>query len=278
MELVNRYKCHGGWVEIHQHSSKTVNTPMRFAVYLPPQAATKRVPILYWLSGLSCNEENFITKANAQITAAKYGICLVAPDTSPRGANIPGEKDHWDFGIAAGFYVNATEEKWRHHYRMYDYVTIELPELIKSHFSVDAERESIFGHSMGGHGALVIGLRNPGRYRSLSSFAPIVAPMQCPWGKKAFSGYLGSDSENWKDYDSTELIRKWGYDREILVDQGTADSFLKEQLKPELLEKVCQEKSVKLNLRYREGYDHGYYFIQSFMSEHIDFHARALLE
>ena len=249
---------------------------MQVAVFLPPAAERERVPVLFYLSGLTCTEENVTTKAGAQRFAAEYGLALVAPDTSPRGLDLPGEHDDWDFGSGAGFYVNATESPWREHYRMYDYITEELPALLKEHAPVDPERASLCGHSMGGHGALVIGLRNPERYASISAFAPIVAPTRCPWGEKAFAGYLGSDRDSWRDYDACELVRQAPHAEEILIDQGTADGFLEEQLKPELFEDACKTGGQRLRLRMQAGYDHSYFFIASFMGDHVAHAARAL--
>ena len=250
---------------------------MKFAVFTPPQAEQARVPVLYYLAGLTCNEETFMIKAGAQRVAAELGLMLVAPDTSPRGVPLPGDSDSWDFGVGAGFYVDATQEPWARHYKMYSYVTSELPALIEAHFPADPERQGIFGHSMGGHGALTIGLKNPQRYRSISAFAPIAAPMQCPWGQKAFSGYLGPDQGKWKNHDATELVRsghKWP--RPIRIDQGLADQFLEKQLHPHLFEKACLEAGQPLVLNRHAGYDHGYYFISTFMEEHLRFHAQQL--
>jgi S-formylglutathione hydrolase len=231
--------------------------------------------VLYWLSGLTCNDENFMQKAGAQRVAAELGIALVAPDTSPRGCNLPGEDDSYDFGSGAGFYLNATEQPWAAHYRMYTYVSEELPALIERHFPV-TERRAISGHSMGGHGALICALKNPGRYRSVSAFAPISNPSHCPWGEKAFSGYLGSDREGWKAWDSCELIATARERLPILVDQGDADQFLQQQLKPEALEAACAAAGHPLELRIRPGYDHSYFFIASFIEDHLRHHARAL--
>jgi S-formylglutathione hydrolase len=247
---------------------------MNFAVFIPPQAKQQPVPVLYYLSGLTCTEENFTTKAGAQRYAAEHGIMLVAPDTSPRG-DVPDESDSWDFGTGAGFYLNATESPWSDNYQMYRYVVEELPELIAENFSIRRDRAGIFGHSMGGHGALVCGLRNPDQYRSISAFAPIAAPMQCPWGKKAFSQYLGADLQQWQVYDASELIKtKADPNRPILIDQGTADGFLQQgQLLPEVFEIACKSAGQPLTLRMQEGYDHSYYFIATFMGDHIRHHA-----
>jgi S-formylglutathione hydrolase len=275
-KLLNRYACFGGTVEFYSHPSAACDGEMRFALYQPPQARLGPVPILYFLSGLTCTEENFIVKAGAQQFAAQYGLMLVAPDTSPRGAGIPGEDDDWDFGTGAGFYVDATQDPWRSHYNMYRYVTDELPTLIANHFPVDSRRQGIMGHSMGGHGALVCALRNPDRYRSVSAFAPIVAPMHCPWGQKAFSHYLGPDKEAWKAYDASELVLTGKSDRLILIDQGMADSFLETQLMPERFEQACAQVGQPLLLRRQEGYDHSYYFISTFIGDHIRHHATYL--
>ncbi len=271
--LNSEYKCFGGKVGFYRHVSSTCNGEMRFAVYQPPQAAQTLVPVLYFLSGLTCTEETFMIKAGAQRYAAKYGLMLVAPDTSPRNTGIPGEDDDWDFGTGAGFYLDATREPWASHYQMYSYVVHELPALVAKHFPINPDRQGIFGHSMGGHGALVCALRNPQQYQSVSAFAPIVAPMRCPWGQKAFKGYLDNDPESWRVYDACELITRLGYHSPILIDQGTADKFLNEQLQPELFEQACTAVNQPLNLRYQEGYDHSYYFISSFIEDHIRHHA-----
>jgi S-formylglutathione hydrolase len=250
---------------------------MTFAVFLPPQAEAERVPVVYWLSGLTCTDENFVTKAGAQQYAAEHGIAVVAPDTSPRGDGVPDDPEEaYDFGLGAGFYVNATQAPWSEHYHMYDYVVQELPELVNANFPVDPERQAIFGHSMGGHGALTIALKNPGRFRSVSAFAPIVAPTQVAWGHKALGNYLGPDREAWKDYDACELIATATERLPLLVDQGDADQFLEEQLKPELLEAACKAHDHPLTLRMQPGYDHSYFFMASFMKDHFAHHAEAL--
>jgi S-formylglutathione hydrolase len=272
------YRCFDGTVGFYRHQSKTCNIEMRFAVYQPPQVKSQRVPVLYFLSGLTCSEENFITKAGAQRYAAEYGLMLVVPDTSPRNTGIAQENDDGDLGTGAGFYVDATEVPWRSHYQMYTYVVRELPALIADNFSVKSEKQGIFGHSMGGHGALVCALRNPNQYKSVSAFAPIVAPMRCPWGEKAFSHYLGTDQESWHTYDASELVLNANYRRPILIDQGTADKFLVEQLKPQLFEQACAKANQPLNLRMQAGYDHSYYFIATFIEDHIRHHAAALLD
>lgn len=251
---------------------------MKFAVYVPPQAQTKAVPILYYLSGLTCTEENFTVKAGAQQFAAKYGLMLVAPDTSPRNSNIPGENDSWDLGTGAGFYVDATQDAWREHYQMYSYVTQELPTLIQENFAVIPGRQGIFGHSMGGHGALICALKNPTQYRSVSAFAPIAAPMRCPWGQKAFSAYLGQDQSTWKAYDASELVHTTQLNHTILIDQGTTDLFLENQLMPQLFEQACTEVGQPLKLRLQPGYDHSYYFIATFIEDHIRHHAEQLIQ
>jgi S-formylglutathione hydrolase len=279
-ERLSRHGAFGGTVDFCRHAAEETGCDMRFAVFLPPQAERRRVPLLWYLAGLTCTEETFMIKAGAQRIAAELGIALVAPDTSPRNVPLPGDSDNWDFGVGAGFYVDATLAPWSRHYRMYSYVTRELPALIAANFPVDARRQGIFGHSMGGHGALTIALKNPGRYRSVSAFAPIAAPMQCPWGQKAFSGYLGDDREAWRVHDASELIRSLpSVDGRplLLVDQGLADPFLGQQLLPERLEQACAEKGYPLTLRRHPGYDHGYYFISTFIEDHLRHHARALL-
>jgi S-formylglutathione hydrolase len=278
-EALSRHRAFGGVVGFYRHAAVETACQMRFAVFLPPQAERGRAPILWYLAGLTCTEETFMIKGGAQRVAAELGLALVAPDTSPRGVPLPGDNDNWDFGVGAGFYLDATVTPWSRHYRMYSYVVHELPELIAAHFPVDPARQGIFGHSMGGHGALTIGLRNPERYRSISAFAPIAAPMQVPWGQKAFAGYLGADRERWREYDACELIRSLpggSAGRPLLVDQGTADQFLEQQLKPELLEQACRKAGIALTLRRQPDYDHGYYFISTFMEDHLRHHARAL--
>ena len=276
MIVISEHRCFGGVQGYYAHDSHACNTQMRFSVFQPPQATQRKLPVLVYLAGLTCTEETFAIKAGAQRVASELGLMLVAPDTSPRGLNLPGETDDWDFGAGAGFYVDATQAPWAAHYRMYSYVTAELPQVIAAHFAADSDRQSIFGHSMGGHGALVCALRNPQRYRSVSAFAPIAAPMQCPWGEKAFGGYLGSDRTAWAEYDASELVRRQPFGGEILVDQGTADKFLAEQLKPELFRAACDASGQKLTLRMQEGYDHGYFFIATFVEDHLRFHAAAL--
>lgn len=277
---ISRHGAFGGAVSFHRHDAVETACAMRFAVFLPPQAAAGRVPVLYYLAGLTCTEETFMIKAGAQRVAAELGLAIVAPDTSPRGVPLPGDSENWDFGVAAGFYVDATQDPWSRHYRMYSYVTRELPALIAANFPVDADRQGIFGHSMGGHGALTIALRNPDRYRSVSAFAPISAPMQCPWGQKAFTGYLGPDREGWRDHDASELVRglqSVAGRPPMLVDQGLSDPFLATQLLPERLEQACVASGYPLTLRRHAGYDHGYYFISTFIEDHLRHHARRLL-
>ncbi|MBL4827403.1 MAG: S-formylglutathione hydrolase [Spongiibacteraceae bacterium] len=266
-------QCFDGQQLQYTHQSQSLNCSMRFSIFLPPQAKEKKVPVLYWLSGLTCSDENFVQKAGAQQYASRYGVAIVAPDTSPRGDDVPDDPEAaYDFGLGAGFYVDATQEPWAKHYQMYHYITQELPSLITSHFSVDGGRVGIFGHSMGGHGALTIALKNPDKYKSASAFSPICSPIQCPWGQKALGNYLGNDVENWKAYDTTELIAQCNKKLPILVDQGSADQFLQEQLKPELLTQACEASNYPLELRIKNGYDHSYFFIASFMEDHIRFH------
>ncbi|HEX6834840.1 MAG TPA: S-formylglutathione hydrolase [Rudaea sp.] len=274
---VTQSRCFGGVQAVYSHDAHETRCPMRFGLFLPPQAQSGPVPLLYWLSGLTCTEENFIVKAGAQRVAAELGLAIVVPDTSPRGLGFEGEADAYDFGLGAGFYVDATRAPWSAGYRMYSYVSEELPAYVAERFPVDATQTGIFGHSMGGHGALVIALRNRERYRSVSAFAPIVSPMRCPWGEKALSGYLGDERAAWRAYDATALIDDHGFaGRKILVDQGTRDPFLETQLKPHLLREACERSGVELELRMREGYDHSYYFIATFIEDHLRFHAREL--
>ena len=273
---ISRHRCHGGWQLFLSHASAECGVEMRVSVFLPPQAERGRVPVLTYLAGLTCSEETFMIKGGAQRLAAELGLMLVAPDTSPRGTDIPGQADSWDFGIGAGFYVDATEAPWSRNWRMYAYVNRELPQLIAAHFPADAGRQGIFGHSMGGHGALISALRNPWHYRSVSAFAPIAAPTRCPWGEKAFTGYLGTDRAAWRDYDATELVRRQALPYPILIDQGLGDKFLAEQLHPELFAEACRQSGQALTLRHHTDYDHGYYFIQSFVADHLQHHAAAL--
>lgn len=273
MNRVEKHASFGGRQEVWKHPSQVLGCDMKFGIYLPPAAVEgQRCPVLYYLAGLTCNEQTFITKAGAQEHAARHGFILVAPDTSPRGPGVPNE-DTYDLGEGAGFYVNATQAPWAQHYRMQDYVAQELPALIEQNFPATDAR-GIFGHSMGGHGALITALRNPGRYRSVSAFAPVVAPTQVPWGQKAFTAYLGADVSAWKEWDAVELVAIAQERLPILVDQGETDEFLRKQLRPELLEEACNAAGHPLTLRRHAGYDHSYYFIASFMADHFAFHAR----
>ena len=278
LELLNEHACFGGVQRFYRHDSSAIGLPMRFSVYLPPGHEGKRLPVLFYLAGLTCTEETFMIKAGAQRVAAEEGLILVAPDTSPRGAGVAGESDSWDFGVGAGFYVDASEGEWARHYRMYSYI-LELRELVLAQLPADPERTGIFGHSMGGHGALVMALRNPSLFRSVSAFAPIAAPSRCPWGKKAFGGYLGADEAAWARYDASVLMagrREAPFPGGILIDQGLADKFLAEQLYPEAFEQACAQAGQPLELRRHEGYDHGYFFIQTFVADHLRFHRRQL--
>lgn len=272
LETISANHSFGGWHQQFQHASTTLNCTMRFAIFLPPQAQQAPVPVVYWLSGLTCTDENFMQKAGAQRIAAQLGIAIVAPDTSPRGADVANDEGY-DLGQGAGFYVNASQEPWRAHYQMYDYISQELPQLIEAHFPVTQQR-ALSGHSMGGHGALMIALRNPKRYSSVTAFSPISNPINCPWGQKAFSAYLGDDEKAWTPYDSCALIRHAEHKVPALVDQGNDDQFLTEQLKPEALLHAARENGYPLSLRYQAGYDHSYYFIASFIEEHLGFHWR----
>jgi S-formylglutathione hydrolase len=275
IENLSSNKSFGGWHKQYSHVSSTLNCTMRFAIFLPLQASTgAKVPVLYWLSGLTCTDENFMQKASAQRLATELGIAIVAPDTSPRGEDV-ADDDGYDLGKGAGFYVNATQAPWNRHYQMYDYVVNELPKLIESMFPVSDQR-SIAGHSMGGHGALVIALRNAERYQSVSAFSPITNPVNCPWGQKAFTAYLGSDTSTWREYDASLLMRDAQQQVPALVDQGEADNFLVEQLKPEILVAAASASDYPLELRSHEGYDHSYYFIASFIEDHLRFHAKHL--
>ena len=277
IELVSANKCFGGWQKRYRHRSQVLGCDMIFAIYLPPQADQgKPLPVLYWLSGLTCNDENFVQKAGAQRMAAELGMVVVAPDTSPRGEGVADDPEGaWDFGLGAGFYVNATQQPWARHYQMYDYVVQELPGLIEGNFPV-SDRRAISGHSMGGHGALICALKNPGRYQSVSAFAPITNPINCPWGHKAFGNYLGDGREQWKQWDTCELIANAEERLPLLVDQGDADNFLAEQLKPEALEAAAAAAGHPLTLRRQPGYDHSYFFISTFIDDHLRHHAQAL--
>ena len=277
IQLVSEHACFGGIQQFYKHDSRETRGPMKFSVYQPPQAKDGRVPVLYYLAGLTCTEETFPIKGHAQATAAKLGLMLVAPDTSPREPRIPGDADKWDFGQGAGFYVDATHAPWSTNYRMYSYITRELPDLVSANLPVRPGATGIFGHSMGGHGALTLALRNPQQYRSVSAFAPISAPMQCPWGQKAFSNYLGPNQETWREHDASELVARKSFPTPILIDQGTGDQFLAEQqLLPEKFSAAAAKTRQKLKLRMQPGYDHGYYFIQTFMADHLHHHAKIL--
>lgn len=281
--ILSAHPCFGGEQRFCQHDSAVIGLPMRFSLYLPPQARQGRVPLLVYLAGLTCNEETFPIKAGAQRVAAELGLALLAPDTSPRGANVAGEAEHWDFGVGAGFYLDATQTPWSTHWRMETYLLQELLPLVAAEAPVDPARVALTGHSMGGHGALTLALRHPGRFVSLSALAPICAPTQCPWGEKAFSGYLGAARAAWAAHDACALLRQRHaqglpplYPQGILVDQGLGDKFLAGQLHPHLLEAACAEVGQPLSLRRHEGYDHGYYFISTFIEDHLRFHAAAL--
>ena len=273
---ISQSLCFGGVQAVYAHDARETRCPMRFGLFLPPQARAGPVPLLYWLSGLTCTEENFIVKAGAQRVAAELGLAIVVPDTSPRGVSLPGDRDSYDFGVGAGFYVDATRAPWSDAYRMYSYVTDELPAYVAANFPVDPQRAGIFGHSMGGHGALVIAIRNPDRYGSVSAFAPIVSPMRCPWGEKALAGYLGDDRQNWRTHDAVALIEDGARASELLIDVGDADPFLDSELRPQLLQAACASAGIDLTLRLQPGYDHSYYFISTFMADHLRWHAERL--
>ncbi len=281
MELLNEHGCFGGVQRFYRHDSTTIGLPMRFSVFLPPRARQKRVPALVFLAGLTCTEETFPMKAGAQRTAAELGLALVAPDTSPRDAGVPGEADAWDFGVGAGFYLDAVREPWSRHWRMESWLMDELLPLVGDSLAIDADRIGLFGHSMGGHGALTLAQRHPGCFGSLSALAPIAAPSRCPWGEKAFTGYLGDDRKAWQAHDASELMRNQQtapYPGGILIDQGLSDKFLDDQLHPGVFEAACAEAGQPLTLRRHEGYDHGYYFISTFIDDHLHHHARELAQ
>lgn len=278
IEVTSSARMFGGQVQFVKHASQACSCDMEFSIFLPEEAnGEESLPVLWWLSGLTCTAENFTVKAGAQRYAAEHGIIIVAPDTSPRGEGV-ADDENYDLGQSAGFYVNATREPWSSHFHMYDYIVSELPGLVAANFPVDMERQGIFGHSMGGHGALTIALKNPGRFKSVSAFAPIVAPTQCPWGEKAFEAYLGSDRVAWEQHDATCLVKETKEKLPTRIDQGDADNFLDEQLKPELFQQACDEVDYPVELRMQAGYDHSYYFIASFMGDHFMHHARALME
>ncbi|RZL54932.1 MAG: S-formylglutathione hydrolase [Variovorax sp.] len=279
LKTLSTHRCFGGTQSFHEHASAEIGLPMRFSVFLPPQAIEGPVPAVIYLAGLTCNEETFMTKAGAQRVAAGLGLALIAPDTSPRGAGVQGESDSWDFGVGAGFYLDATQAPWATHWRMESYLVEELLPLVGTAFPVDLQRIGLFGHSMGGHGALTLGLRHPGRFKSISALAPICAPARCPWGEKAFTGYLGADRSAWGEHDATVLMANQPlapYPAGILIDQGLADKFLEAQLHPHLFEAACAGVGQPLTLRRHEGYDHGYYFVQSFVADHLAHHAERL--
>ncbi|BBM87026.1 S-formylglutathione hydrolase [Candidatus Uabimicrobium amorphum] len=279
MTTINRTSsksCFGGKVEFYKHSSSSCNCEMSFSIFIPQEASTEnKLPVLYWLSGLECTEKNFMEKSGAQRCAAENSVIIVAPDTSPRGCNIEGEDESWDFGSSAGFYVNATQEKWKNHYNMYDYVVTELPKVIAANFPVN-DKKSISGHSMGGHGAMMIAIRNPEEYYSVSAFAPICAPSLCPWGEKAFGGYLGDDKNTWKMYDSNCLVETATQKIPILIEMGACDPFRETQLHLETFHETCQKHEYPLTANIHEGYDHSYYFVASFIEKHIEYHAQHL--
>lgn len=280
-ELLSEHGCFGGVQRFYKHNSRAIGLPMKFSVFLPPQAARGPVPALIYLAGLTCNEETFMMKAGAQRLAAELGLALIAPDTSPRGANVAGESDSWDFGVGAGFYLDATQQPWAKNWQMESYITQELLPLVTTTLAINAAKVGIFGHSMGGHGALTLALRHPALFKSVSAFAPICAPAQCPWGRKAFTGYLGEDESNWAAHDATALMGKLTsapYPGGILIDQGLADKFLSEQLHPHLFEAACKTANQPLTLRKHASYDHGYYFVASFVGDHLRHHARQLVD
>ncbi len=278
LNLISENRCFEGTLGFYSHLSATCKSEMRFSIYQPPQAKSEPLPVLYFLAGLTCTEENFMAKAGAQKYAAKYGLILVAPDTSPRNTGISGEDDDWELGTGAGFYVDATVEPWASHYKMYSYIVQELPAIIAEHFLIKPEKKGIFGHSMGGHGALICALKNPQQYQSVSAFAPVAAPMRCPWGEKVFTNYLGANKETWRNYDASELVLTANYKNLILIDQGTTDLFLEKQLLPDVFEAACKKAGQPLTLRYQEGYNHSYYFIATFIEDHIRHHAAVLCD
>ena len=277
MKQIESVKEFAGYLNRYEHESNCCSCKMTFSVYLPPQATTGKVPVLYWLSGLTCTDDNVRTKAGMQRYAAEYGIALVFPDTSPRGENVPDEIDRYDVGQGAGFYVNATQSPWNNHFQMYDYITQELPELVEANLPLLPNVKAISGHSMGGHGALICALKNPGDYRSVSAFSPICHPTECDWGKGCFTAYLGDNKQSWQEYDATSLVNSGANVNDILIDQGVADEFYDEgQLLPEDFQMACDAAGQKLTLRMQDGYDHSYHFISTFIGEHIDYHAATL--
>lgn len=278
LEVLSQSRSFGGDQRVYKHDSKETSTSMRLSVFVPPQAlGGSRVPVVWWLSGLTCTEENFTVKAGAQRAASELGLLVIAPDTSPRGEGVPDDPaGAYDFGLGAGFYVDAEEGPWSRNYRMRSYIERELPALVEAELPADMSRQGIMGHSMGGHGALTIALRNPGQFKAVSAFAPICSPMRCPWGEKALGGYLGPDRNLWRAYDATALIERGAPLSDLLVDQGTADGFLETQLKPELLKQACEKAGIPLTLRMQEGYDHSYFFIATFIEDHLHWHAERL--
>jgi len=275
LEIVSEAKSHGGRQLVVRHASSATSTNMTFSIFLPPQAGAGRLPVVWYLSGLTCTHANVTEKGEYRAACAELGLIFIAPDTSPRGEGVP-DVDEWDFGKGAGFYVDATQEPWSKHYRMWPYVTDELPELVAAEFPVDMDRQAITGHSMGGHGALTVALNHPDRFRSVSAFAPIVAPGQVPWGRKALGSYLGDDRAAWRKHDAVALIEDGARVPELLVDVGTADPFIENELRPELLERACEEAGIALTLRRQAGYDHSYYFISTFMADHLRWHRERL--
>ncbi len=273
MKTISTNTAHDGIQGVYSHASSACKCDMTFAVFVPPHAKDNPCPVVWYLSGLTCSHANVMEKGEYREAAAKHGVIIVCPDTSPRGDDVPDDADSWQFGSGAGFYVDATEQPWRKNYRMYSYIALELPRLIGEEFNADMSRQSIFGHSMGGHGALTIALKNPDRFKSCSAFAPIVEPSKADWSAGAFKRYLGEDETNWREYDACALIEDGQLIPNILVDQGLADDFLDSGLRPWQLEKACEGKDINLNVRMQEGYDHSYYFISSFMAEHIEWHA-----
>jgi S-formylglutathione hydrolase len=276
-ETKSEQKSIAGIQGVYTHASSSTQCEMEFSVYVPEHAAGEKLPVLFYLSGLTCTQDNVTTKSGFQRYASEHKMIVVCPDTSPRGTDFPGEHESYDFGSGAGFYLNATQQPWSKNYRMYDYIVEELPELITANFPIDSQRMGIFGHSMGGHGALTIGLKNPQQFKSISAFAPIVNPINCPWGIRAFTGYLGEDQASWKEYDATCLIEHGAKSKNpILIDQGCADNFLQQQLRPEVFQAACANAGQDLELRMQPDFDHSYYFISSFIGEHIQFHANNL--
>jgi len=276
VEQIESVKEFGGWLNRYQHGSKSCDCSMTFSVYLPPQTERRPVPAVYWLSGLTCTDDNFRVKAGAQRYASELGLALIIPDTSPRGEDVADEPDRYDLGMGAGFYVNATQSPWARHYQMYDYVTRELPALVEDKFPVIAGLKSITGHSMGGHGALICALKNPGVYRSVSAFSPICNPVNCGWGEGCFTAYLGPDRDAWAAYDATCLVESGAEALPMLIDQGTNDEFLADQLHPQNLVQACEARDLPIRLRLQDGYDHSYHFIATFIGEHLAYHAAAL--